>query len=297
MNNRIVNYESFYQSARDFLVLTKIASNEDFLEVKESEIYEVEEFIGRKFPKSLFFFQKIFGKTEKKIPTGFPINLNKIKNSFLKSKAILESLRESNYIVGTDGFKIVNREIVFLDMIDEKYSEPEIADLKELFDVKDMLFLDVDFHTDFIDSSSDDSQIHHFINNSINGFTTGLMPLSTYVRANLFSEIIPKLGWNKNQYIDIIGNPEKDPSKYYENQYEKIEALDISKLEWVDKYDFIYKEGGSHNSSFPINVFRKYRNQFYKLNHVEEQKNGYVLTVNEFEWKFIDYLKKKGYQL
>ncbi|MDR6563636.1 MULTISPECIES: hypothetical protein [unclassified Arcicella] len=293
----MVNYEKFYESAKDFLILTNRASKEDFFPVEHSDIVEVEEFFGKKFPPSLYFFQKTFGKTLRKFPQEFPVNLKRIKQAFIESKTTLKELENSNYIVGTDDFKIVNGEVVLLEMINERYTEPEIANLRELFDVKDILFLDTDIHIDFIDTSKDDPLVHHFINSSINSFTTGLMPLSTYVRAILFSEIVIKLGWNKNLYIDKIGNPEKDPSKYYENYYRKMESIDISTLDWATVYDFIYREGGNYTPPLPVHVFREHRSKFYKLNAIEEQKNGYVLTVNEFEWKFIDFLKQQGYLL
>ncbi len=293
----MVNYEKFYESAKDFLILTNRASKEDFLPVEHSDIVEVEEFIGKKFPPSLYFFQKTFGKTLKKFPIDFPVNLKRIKQAFIESKTTLKELENSNYIVGTDGFKIVNGEVVLLEMIDERYTEPEIANLRELFDVKDILFLDTDIHIAFTDTSKDDPSIYYFINNSINGFTTRLLPLSAYFRAILFGEIEMRLRWDKNMYIDDIGDPEKDPSKYYENYYREMESIDVSTLEWATIYELIYTEGENYTPPLPVHVFTQHRSNFNKLNAIEEQKNGYVLTVNEFEWKFIDFLKQQGYLL
>ncbi|QYS86193.1 hypothetical protein JJC03_14710 [Flavobacterium oreochromis] len=39
--------------------------------------------------------------------------------------------------------------------------------------------------------------------------------------------------------------------------------------------------------------YRKHRLKFYEVIEEQEKQTGYIMTVDEFEWAFIDYLKEQ----
>ncbi|MEA5259839.1 hypothetical protein VB264_18725 [Arcicella aquatica] len=290
----MVNYLDFYKSAKEYLIKIKSASEQDFKSVEESDILEIENLIGKKISSLLRCFLNIFGKTTKRIPDGLPINLDKIKDAYYKSSEKLSILESTDFKVYTDGKKIVDGKVVEIDDTIEG-AHLEVVNLLELLDIEDFLFLSINENTTFINSKEEDPIIHYFIGTS--ALTSSMLPLSAHFRAMLFNEILPKLGWNPNIYKDKNGNLKNDLSPYYKELFRKISSIDISNLQWASIYDKIFMEGWPYDSQFPIHIFQERRREFYHINSIVEKQNGYILTIDEFEWKFIDFLKQQGYNL
>lgn len=285
----MINYLDFYKSAKEYLIKIGKVSEQDFEPVEEFDIVEVENLIGKKMPISLRSFQFFFGKTTKQIPEGLAINLSSLKDAYFKSKNKLSILESKGFNVHTDGKKKINGKVVQID--DTVYGvNLEVVNMLELLNIDDFFFLSIKENTTFISSKEDDPIIHFFIGTST--LTSSMNCLSTYLRVLLFNQILPKLGWNPNNYKDKNGRLKKDLSSFDREYFWKVSSIDISNLEWALIYEKIFREGWEYE-----NLFKEIRREFYQVNEMNEKQNGYVLTVDEFEWKFIEFLKSYGFNI
>lgn len=284
MNNYMIfpKYDSFFNSIREFLVKTNLYSELDFIDVNDYDILFLENLIHIKFPEALVAFLKHFGKNDKILRPNLAMSLTDILNAFGKSSAIKEYLQKQNFVVNTDGIKIVNGKVELIKVTNGVYEE--VINLNNLFDINEAIFLHVGFTTEVIDSRIENPIIHSFLSDWT--FTSSQLRLTDFIRNILFNEIELNLkGRDYSSYSNDINS-------YYFELNKKINAIDISCLDWANTYRRIFL-----NNIMPVHEFRMYRNEFYFINEFDEIKKSLILSIDDFESAFIKYLQSKGFDI
>ena len=275
-------YDSFFNSIREFLVKTNLYSELDFIDVNDYDILFLENLIHIKFPEALVAFLKHFGKNDKILRPNLAMSLTDILNAFGKSSAIKEYLQKQNFVVNTDGIKIVNGKVELIKVTNGVYEE--VINLNNLFDINEAIFLHVGFTTEVIDSRIENPIIHSFLSDWT--FTSSQLRLTDFIRNILFNEIELNLkGRDYSSYSNDINS-------YYFELNKKINAIDISCLDWANTYRRIFL-----NNIMPVHEFRMYRNEFYFINEFDEIKKSLILSIDDFESAFIKYLQSKGFDI
>lgn len=286
MNNYMIfpKYDSFFNSIREFLVKTNLYSELDFIDVNDYDILFLENLIHVKFPEALVAFLKHFGKNDKILRPNLAMSLTDILNAFGKSSAIKEYLQKQNFVVNTDGIKIVNGKVELIKVTNGVYEDEEVINLNNLFDINEAIFLHVGFTTEVIDSRIENPIIHSFLSDWT--FTSSQLRLTDFIRNILFNEIELNLkGRDYSSYSNDINS-------YYFELNKKINAIDISCLDWANTYRRIFL-----NNIMPVHEFRMYRNEFYFINEFDEIKKSLILSIDDFESAFIKYLQSKGFDI
>lgn len=106
---------------------------------------------------------------------------------------------------------------------------------------------------------------------------------TNFLRKKLFTSI----------YFKFYGIDSLDKDNIWDRaEIRKHELIDLSKVEWTEFYYEFYRNLHNYknvNANFIIN----HRENFYKLIAEEEAQGDFLYSIDEFELKFIEYLKSK----
>lgn len=265
-------YKKLFESVKRFVLDTKLSFMDEIDGLDESTIKEFENEYSIKFPASFYAFLLEFGKKIKVRRTSdlFYLTLNDVKNATLIAQ-------KENYK------KIILRDKGFLDY---NTDDETLFYFNKIIDIDKVIFI-TQYHRwfsiGFIDSNHENPIIYHI--NEKEYYSTDWLSFTNFIRSILFQaikyrfnlrflkqDIEKETGWNKENLIELRN-------------------LDIDKLTWaqfyIDNNEILYR---------PQYYFEKHRLAFYKLVSEQEERTGYIMTIDEFEWAFIDYLREQGYE-
>lgn len=104
---------------------------------------------------------------------------------------------------------------------------------------------------------------------------------TSFIRHRLFFSITSKFGQNTTKNLNNTGYG----LKAFED---KINRINVSNLSWSAYYDDFYQK---YNDA--TRILLNFREGFYKLIAEEEAQGDFLYSIDEFEMKFVEYLKLK----
>ncbi|MFK7031185.1 hypothetical protein [Flavobacterium oreochromis] len=267
-------YIPFYESVKQFVLDTKLTLVDEVEGLDETVIHQFEKEHQIEFPAALYAFLILFGTKirVRKTEDYFDMTINDIKEAM--SVGINENYKE-----------IIIREKGFLDY---DTGDDDFFYFKDIIDVNKLIFI-TQYHRwfslGFIDSRSENPIIYHINEKEYYSTRGGVsFTFTSFIRDVLFLAI--------NWRFDIESITDENIEKSSESEKESlivIKNLIIDKLPWAN----FYVENVDIFYSSKCN-YRKHRLNFYKIIEEQEKQTGYIMTVDEFEWAFIDYLKEQG---
>lgn len=135
----------------------------------------------------------------------------------------------------------------------------------------------------FCKSLTDNPQCHYLFELNDLLFDESETSFTNFLRQKLFTAL----------YFKFYGTDNLDKNNVWDKiEIREHELIDLSKVQWADFYYEFYRNLHSYkkvNANFVIN----HRKNFYKLIAEEEERGDFLYSIDEFELKFIEYLKSK----
>lgn len=264
-------YDRFFESVKEFVKNTELSFENEIGGASETIINKFEQEFNIKFPSSLYAFLILFGEKIKirKTDDIFNISLSDIRNATLTAQ-------KENY-----------KQILFREKGFEDYNG-NTSDNKAYFyktmDVNNVIFISQNdrwANIGFIDSSIENPIINYLYDKEY--YSTEGMSFTNFIRNHLFEAI--KYTFNTNSLNNEKLSKVTDGSKQWLIEVKKIK---IGTLSWVQPYinnDIFYR---------PEYEYRKRRLEFYEITNKKEEETGIIMTIDEFEWAFIEHLRGLG---
>lgn len=278
-------YNGFYESVKRFILNTKLADENNLQGLSVNKINDLERHYGLTFPLALKTFMLFFGETfkVKKTDGVLMFTQKEIINamSFAKKNNIIEYISDKRGVQDSEW----------------KEGKKVIHHLDERFDMNKLLFIgDHDrwqLHP-FIDCR-EENPIIHFLNSIYKEDTIVdefdfrysnfkyKMTFVSFIRERLFLAIRSLFYLTESSYTD-------DDFTLVEKQ--EIEKYLQTALLWSPYYAEHFKKYTiAFQRGFDI---QSIRHIFYKQTDVKAQETGIVMTIDEFEWAFIEHLRGLG---
>jgi hypothetical protein len=251
-------YNDFYQSIKDLALKLNLSMYNDFEGASEKEISEFENRFKIRFPLSIKSFLKYFGSRIA------------IKNTDIGLNLTLRNIEEATKIAinnNVSEFLIQNEKLV--DFIDDSI----VTNINDFIEVKSIIYISWDDSRSgltFINSSKENPEIYYlmeykfFINEMSMSFTN-------HIRFYIFQAIRTLLK---------------------SNNYEIQNVYNLENLAWINIYNKIFQ---SKQNGF-VDMYNERMKFNLEVSNLEIKEN-IILSIDEFENKFINYLVKKGYKI
>ncbi len=263
-------YDRFFESVKQFVINTRLSFEDEIAGVSEATIRQFEEEFNIQFPSSLFAFLRVLGKRIKVRRTDDLLCFT------------LNDINEATSVAQKENYKeIIIRGIGFLNY---ETDNDLIFYFNKLIDINKVIFI-TQYHRwlsiGFIDSRYENPIIYHI--NEKKYYSTDNLNFTNFIRDVLFNAIKP--AFDVKSLSDEKINEETDSSKQL---LIEIKNLIIINLSWAKPYinhDIFYR---------PQYKYRKRRLEFYEIINKKEEETGIVMTIDEFEWAFIEHLRGLG---
>lgn len=185
--------------------------------------------------------------------------------------------------------------MVLKGVVEREYKVDEQIDLSELMNLDKVLIIGyIDYNGIYfiIECVAENPVLHlirwecEFDENNIDTYYYEYQPMNWsfigFFRQTLFEAISLK-----SYDRDIVGT--------HEHELEAYDRIEIDKIEWV-KYYFEhlkkynrYKVGNGDGQEF-----YKIKQEFSKKMDDQAEETGIIMTINEFEWAFLEHLRSLG---
>ena len=271
-------YDRFFESVKGFVLKTHLAYPEDLIGLKDWKVQTLSEKYNVSFPESLYSYYTFFGEKVKIIGTDDQLNLTEKKLNSFKEDAI-----EKNVYNGIKG--VVEREY----KIDEQIVLSELIDLDKVLIIG---HIDYNGIYSIIECVAENPVLHlirwycEFDENNIDTYYYKYQPMNWsfigFFRQCLFEAISLKF-YDR----DIVG--------IHEHELEVYDRIKFDKVEWVKYYFEHRKKYNKYNvGNGDGQEFYEIKQEFSKKMDDQAEETGIVMTVDEFEWAFLDYLRGLG---
>lgn len=283
MNKNIIDkYDILFSSSIDFTFRVGLYKKQDILGASDNEIkLFCERHNIQKFPAILWSYTRHFGKkanirySNRSIAAhtmadfDYAIHQANLKDEWNGNLTLRESLNKSNPLVNYDYNYPIGEEGM--------YTPP----IKSLMNIEDIVFFSYepfDRSYKFVDGSKENPEIFHL---SRSQYVSSLFTsFSNRFRDILFMYIASYAGEDFVEMAIIDGklSPVGVPP-----------VIDYSSgLEFIKEYQEIFKR-----KDLDTRKIKSLRQQFYQINNEVEKKENRILSFNEFEENFINFLHKE----
>jgi hypothetical protein len=142
-----------------------------------------------------------------------------------------------------------------------------------------------DFRNGFDFCNKNEENPNNLLMEDYDVYDNSYQSFTNWVRAHLFLSISFKFYGTHNLSKDNIW----DNMKIKEH-----ELIDLSKVPWADYYiNTFHTQEYQLKYRLSANTVHDQRQDFYKLIAIEEAEGDFLYSIDEFELKFIEYLKSK----
>lgn len=264
----IEKYIKFYKSVKQFLFDCNLSLDDTIEGENIDAISQFEKEYKIKFPVSIYAYLLYFGKK---------INLRNVETEkffTLKNvKHAMDTAENGNYK------SILQRK----DGLQDYYGDDgDIKLIYEIVDIEKVIFINQQDFRDgigFIDCSDENPHIYYLFQKEY--YLGENKTFSNYIRETLFQMIHSRF------YSDAISTENYTESMIY--MLNETKKINLDKIDWAKVYTKCKVENILSDT-----FYRNQRLNFYKIIEEREKQTGYIMTVDEFEWAFIDYLKEQG---
>lgn len=276
-NELIKRYQVLYKSGVETVVFLGLAKESDFIGCSDEEILTSETEDGIDYPASVCAYLQTFGvfcnmqDHDYNIGTKFSQfkmtrELISMKRGWTNSKTMKDFLKEQDFRVNLEEFNPIEGEYT-----------PKLSEVMNLDKIN--IFL-VELNTNiyhFYDSSSDNPEIFYYVYNK--GVVSNFVSVTDTYRRSIFY-LICKYAPYGYKYQNPMN---KDtPKKLFDRPCPP-------EKEWLRFYSEWFQ-----NSTFQKNnELNRLRDEYYIINQEQEEKESRILSLDEFETNFIQFLEKR----
>jgi hypothetical protein len=280
MENR---YLRFFESVKQLLLQTEVCSQEDFLGVGNHVIEQLEKKYGLTLPLSLKAFLLLFGKK-----INIPFTDGFLEYTVSKIEKATQMAENENIVA------LLKRTEGVRDWIN---LEEKMIQLYSSINIDNILFLherEMGGEFVFIDCLEENPSVHFLKKEYVEKvddpdyyeFAYGKQEvcLINYFRIRLFLCMELRFVFPQHYEHRILENSIPIPN-------EEVTLIKAENIDWIvchaihrTKYP-AYQDGYSYYSE---------RDKFYKRIEDKEKQGGEIMTINEFEWAFIEHLRGLG---
>lgn len=274
----IKRYQALYTSGVDAIVFLGLAKVEDFAGSSDEQIIASEKEDGLNYPASICAYLQTFGEICNMQDSEFNIGtrysrfkvtreLITMKRSWTNSKTIKEYLKENDFRVN---FEPINP-------IEGEYT-PRLSEVIDLNNINIFLVEVANDIYHFYDSSaSDNPEIFYYVRGK--GVVSNFISVTDTYRRSIFY-LIGKYAPYGYKYIERMN---KDtPKSLFDRECPP-------EKEWLHYYSEWFQNASFHK----INELNRHRDEYYLINQEQEKKENRILTLDEFETNFINFIKLK----
>ena len=265
------NYDRFFESVKDFVLATRLSYPEDLQGLAQDQIRSIEKRYGVSLPTAIWSYLSYFGKKGKIINTDLDFTQKMIDNVMkeIEEKELLYSI--------SDQISIENK-------LEHKFYQ-----VSEVLDLSTILFIQLLEHVDlffFIECKNENPMVQHFeklYDERKGGFCgycyhPGEWSFIGLFRYWLFEGISTKF-FSRDMMRD------KESIALYDR-------ISLDKIEWSKYYlDKNIKDKWYNIKDEQRRSFYKIKQEFSKKMDVQAIETGVVMTIDEFEWAFIEHLR------
>ncbi|WP_337041757.1 hypothetical protein [Emticicia sp. 17c] len=269
-------FAKFYNSVKNFVIDTNLSKPDEVVGAEVKTIENLETELGIKLPDFLFSFFECFG--EEIIVKGVDQSLNfAIKDfKYANSKATEENI--ISILSDSEGLK-------------DYYGDGSIWHVSDMMNLDNVLILNYSSlgrRYSFIDSTIENPNLlfiyqKKYFERAEIDFIGGNVSFTNYIRTVLFDLV-------KEEFRKINEGKDVADGNSLQN-YESV--LSINKLKWAEYYSHFPKNKDLF--FYAGKEFRQLRGEFYLLASKKETENDTILTIDEFELSFIDFLKERNF--
>jgi hypothetical protein len=268
-------YDVFFEGMINFIQKTGLSDEYENIGANYSEISSFENEYKIKFPLVFKSYLKYFGKKThiRMTDSVFEMTIPNIAKTIDESNKnrVIEIIDKKNFKVNYD------------DNYPEENEGEYTPPIKDLIDISNITIFYWDqlrSEFNFFDSSKENPEVFFFVEYShiISKFYT----FTTDVRGILFLAI----SLNANtEFQNIYCKARRD------NGRPSPPPVDCSGIEWLK--DYIYLAKNFPKKFAEIDHFRE---EYYAINSEMEKRENRILTIDEFEYSFLNYLRENGYE-
>ena len=271
-------YDRFFESVKSFVLETGLSYPKDLEGLPQDQIRLIGKRYGVSLPLTLWSYLSHFGKKCKIINTDYYLDF---------SQKMIDNVMQD--IEECELFYRVSEQPDIKNILDHKnYSVGEVLDLNTIIFTQLLEHLDIFI---FIECKDENPMVQHFkklYDERTGGFCgygyhPGELSFVGTFRYLLFVGIYSKL-YGRDFYLSTFTPPD-----YY---LEKFDRINIDNVEWIKYYQKhrekpYFEQMGSKEKI-------KTRMDFCRLADRQAEETGIVMTINEFEWAFLEYLRGLG---
>lgn len=274
-------YHVFYQNLKDFILSVNLATLSDIDGATEEDIIVFEKKHNISFPPAIRVYLEYFGKKAhiKRFHTA-PYTFDDLEYTMKNVYNInpKEAIQKKGY----------------LSDIDSAYNEI-LVPLTNLISIEDITIIGWEETTTtftFIDSSATNpilfSLMGYWKEGDLDSSTieTEYRTFTTHIRLGLIVAIQGKF------YDDDYSSYTRENDLYYYEEGRSLSSINLDYIDWAQVYTKIYKSKPGSRS-----ILKSHRRIFYQINQEREKQEDRILSIDEFEWAFIAYLKEQGYDV
>ncbi len=265
-------YDIFFESVKQFAIATEMSQIVELEGASLDEIYEFERTHLIKFPIAFISYLKVFGKNSKFRETDFDFHL-----TFSDIETALKGVEKQNpiKILEMGDFKVNYDDNENYPHQNEGEYRPA---LKELLNLNDITFYSWDQGRrgfSFFDNTQEN-------------------PVCFYLMESLYvvSDFYSFTNFVRTVMFNVLISLASEYEKLLIRETIKHLTLNPKKIDWLSRYIRIYIDNKDKNRNDIIEC----RKEFYKINDEREMLEDRILTIDEFEISFMNFLEGIGYK-
>ncbi len=276
----IVNkYDHFFESVKSFVLETHLAHPEDLQGLPQDQVLLIEKRYGISLPSALRSYLSYFGKQFKMLGYGYELNFTQKMIDYVMKEAEEEEHEVLLRIIDQPSIE---------NVVDHKqYQVSEVLDLSKILLTS---FIDHNGIFDFIECKDENPMVQHFEKlydekkGGLHGY--GYHP-GEWSFIGLFRHLLfESISWKFFDRRIMEENKEG---------LEKYDRMSIDKLEWSKYYlDKDVKDKWYNIKDEQRRNFYKIKQEFSKKMDVQTIETSIIMTVDEFEWAFLEHLRILG---
>lgn len=274
----IEKYQMLYTSGIGAIVFLGLAQTKDFIGSSVEQILASEKEDGLDYPASISAYLQTFGEICNMQDSEFNIGthysrfrvtreLISMRKSWTNSKTIKEYLSENDFRVN---FEPINP-------IEGEYT----PQLSEVIDINKINIFLVEVENDiyhFYDSSAGDNpEVFYYVRDK--GVVSNFISVTDTYRRSIFY-LICKYAPYGYKYVNKINR--NSPKILFDKKCPP-------EKEWLNYYSEWFQDADFHK----INELNRRRDEYYLINQEQEKKEDRILTLDEFETNFINFIKAR----
>lgn len=272
--NSRLKFARFYESVKRFILDTELSRPEEVVGSDIQTIEKLEAELSIKLPDFLFSFFEYFGEEiiVERTDHLLHLTIKDFKKAFFeaKNKNIIERLRDKKGLL-------------------DYYENDLVWYMSDMFNLNNILVIISDAFRDkygFVDTTNENPVLGYIYQNDY--FESEEKTFSNFIRHVLFNVI-------KYSFEEIDYSIYNDLNNYIHRRYigrqKAALALKSKKVIWADYY-FNLAKGFSF---YDDRKFIDLRNEFYIIISKKEMEMDKILTIDEFELAFIEFLKERNF--